>query len=1271
MKQIKTYNSNGLGRLLNRINLKLRPKLILIFLIVMVIPIILLTVIAWNQFTLLGQLLRNIAISDSSKALNDIAIESIERITTDMAEAVAGFLYQRDEDILLLAGMAPSEENFRVFSENRRGSLTRTGVWQIAGDGASWISLNNVSDDGLSGKSSNQENELNDAFHYRPPTFFIQDLVPLYDEITYIDLDGNEIYKYVSPDSPKTHYPMNPEKQNVADRMNTYVRAENYFGEVKKLKPGEIYVSDVIGAYVGTNYIGMYAPEILKNGVPPTHPNAALLNAIGMLPRDEFIGEAEQQAYAGMENPYGQRFEGVVRWATPVTGAGGEIVGYVTLALNHDHIMEFVDHITPMNERYTELPSAYEGNYAFIWDYKCRNICHPRHHSIVGYNPITGEPQVPWLEGTMDEGILREGTAFQSWYTSGGKEWLDTNPAWNDLSKTSAGVSWGEYWKANYNNIPQFTEQSRLKTPAAELTKRGYVGLDGRYLNNAPQCTGWMDLTEDGGSGSFYIRWSGIDKLTTAGAIPYYTGQYAPSEANGWSRRGFGIVTIGAGLDDFNRPVLVTEGKLIAAINNTMVGNTIQLLFTSVFLFAMVVMIAILIASYLTNNIGLLINSLSRFRSGERQYRLHSTTKDEFGTLAGSFDEMADSIVDSVNEPLSIIDMDHKIIYMNDYALRVIDKTLDEAIGTSYDEISLYPTGSRFCPVNALLGGREADVLYQEESGHYYKGVANYLLDTDGSKIGFIIVSNDVTEIETARQRAEEASRAKSEFLSNMSHEMRTPMNAIIGMTAIGKTSQDNEKKDYAFQKIEDASTHLLGVINDILDMSKIEANRFSLSLTEFVFEKMLQRVIDVLNFRVDERRQKLTVHIDPTIPYALIGDEQHFAQVVTNLLTNAVKFTPEEGAIHMEVGLTEEENDYCTLLVAISDTGIGISEEQQGRLFNPFVQAEASTSRKYGGTGLGLVISKNIVEMMGGSIRVESEPGKGSTFYFSARLSKGKNAGKKLINQELDLAAIRLLAVDDDPDVLLFYREAAGQIGVKCDTAPGGKEALEMIGRNGLYDMYFIDWAMPEMDGVELARKINEMGGKNSMVIMISALDWNIIEASAREAGVKKFLPKPLFMTTIADCINDCYIISAQDGEAAEDGGDELDLSGRHILIAEDVEINREIILALLEPTNLDIDCAENGVETVRMFSEAPDKYAMIFMDMQMPEMDGLEATRRIRSLDIPRAKTIPIVAMTANVFKEDVDKCLEAGMDSHVGKPLDFDEVLRKLREYILNAD
>jgi hemerythrin-like metal-binding protein len=548
--------------------------------------------------------------------------------------------------------------------------------------------------------------------------------------------------------------------------------------------------------------------------------------------------------------------------------------------------------------------------------------------------------------------------------------------------------------------------------------------------------------------------------------------------------------------------------------------------------------------------------------------------------------------------------------------------------------------------------------------------------ESDAQLVGMVssaiagAVARDLMEEErsAALNQAVQASKAKGDFLSNMSHEMRTPMNAIIGMTSIGQSAQDIERKDYCFGKIEDASTHLLGVINDILDMSKIEADKLELSAVNFNFEKMLQRVVNVINFRVGEKQQKFTVHIDRRIPPTLLGDDQRLAQVITNLLSNAVKFTPNQGTIHLEARHIEEKDDICTLQMEVTDNGIGISAEQQSRLFNSFQQADSSTSRNFGGTGLGLAISKRIVEMMGGEIWVESEAGKGSTFAFTIQAKRAAAEYHSRLAPGVNWGNIRVLAVDDEPDVQMYFKEIAQRFGIACDIAGSGEDAIALIRENGAYDLYFVDWKMPGMDGIELSKRIKEQDQMNSVVTMISATEWSVIENDAKNAGVDRFLPKPLFPSAFADLINEClgvgHAVREEEPLAEAD-----DFGSCRVLLAEDVDINREILLALLEPTRLMIDCAENGAEALRKYREAPDAYDMIFMDVQMPEMDGYEATRQIRALDVPGAKSIPIIAMTANVFREDIEKCLEVGMDDHVGKPLDLDEVLARLRKYLPN--
>jgi CheY-like chemotaxis protein/HAMP domain-containing protein len=583
-----------------------------------------------------------------------------------------------------------------------------------------------------------------------------------------------------------------------------------------------------------------------------------------------------------------------------------------------------------------------------------------------------------------------------------------------------------------------------------------------------------------------------------------------------------------------------------------------------------------------------------------------------------------------------------------------------------------------------------------------------------------MLILSDVTQLTRAKTSAETANRAKSDFLSRMSHEIRTPMNAIIGMTHIAKTTGDPERKDYCLEKVDEASNHLLGVINDILDMSKIEAGKLELSPVEFNFDKMITKVTNVIIFRIDENKQNFAVHLDPKIPSMLIGDAQRLAQIITNLLANAVKFTPEQGTIRLDAALEKMEDRLCTIRISVSDTGIGITEEQKSRLFNSFEQADGGISRKFGGTGLGLAISRRLVEMMGGTIRIESKPGLGSSFIFTIKAEQGPETFLVPLKAGANLENLRILMVDDDADVRDYFCEILKQFGLSCDFAADGAAALELIESRGLYDLYFIDWKMPGMDGLELTRRIKDKVRQTapaaasppekpvSMIFLVSSSDWTTIEHEAKEAGVDKFLPKPLFLSPVADVINqflgkDTLAVSPAaaspnflatgsaglidstaaaesntaandiaesniaENAAAENGADKNTFKSACIILAEDVEINREIVLALLEDTGLTIDCAKNGAAAVKLFSENPGRYALIFMDVHMPEMDGFEAARRIRALEDPRGATIPIIAMTANVFKEDIERCLEAGMNDHIGKPLDIAVVLEKLRKYL----
>ncbi|MGQ0528420.1 MAG: response regulator [Panacagrimonas sp.] len=510
-------------------------------------------------------------------------------------------------------------------------------------------------------------------------------------------------------------------------------------------------------------------------------------------------------------------------------------------------------------------------------------------------------------------------------------------------------------------------------------------------------------------------------------------------------------------------------------------------------------------------------------------------------------------------------------------------------------------------------------------------------------------------ELRKASDVAQAASRAKTDFLANMSHEIRTPMNAIVGLTHLGLTGDDPARlRDY-LSKIDTAAKSLLQIINDILDFSKIEAGKLTLEATPFDLYGVLDTLSDLLNLRAAEKGLELLFAVEPGLNAQLVGDPLRLGQVLLNLTGNAVKFT-EAGQIVVRVKTAKKGRDFVRLRFEVADTGIGLTPEQIEKLFESFSQADTSTTRRYGGTGLGLAISQRLVDLMDGEISVESTPGKGSSFAFSARFGLAPASAKRSATPNA-LRGMKVLVVDDNPTAVAILQAYLESFGFTVESANSGAKAVERIQAVAApgYRLVLMDWQMPGMNGIEAARRIRALASPEpTVIIMVTAFGREEVERQALGAGLDAFLIKPVNPSVLLDTILDAFGSAAVLETTARPALIEAAkaLAGLRVLLVEDNEINQEVARELLQRAGVTVDLAVNGAEAVELAAQSD--YDAVLMDVQMPIMDGLEATRRIRRLDSPRA-TVPIIAMTANAMAEDRARCIEAGMNDHLGKPVD----------------
>ena len=597
---------------------------------------------------------------------------------------------------------------------------------------------------------------------------------------------------------------------------------------------------------------------------------------------------------------------------------------------------------------------------------------------------------------------------------------------------------------------------------------------------------------------------------------------------------------------------------------------------------------------------------------------------------------------------------------------------LFERITSSTGSVSMLDSHGRECvlaftPVTDTAGWTllgfvpEEDIQVDKENWLLVGVISAGLLTLFICDIFYMLFLNKRLQITT--REAESANKAKTDFLSTMSHDIRTPMNAIIGLTTVAeKNLGDTESTRESLRKISLAGNHLLTLINDILDISKVESGKLKLSPLTFSIVETVENLVNISQPMIKEKNLLFSFHINRMEKEYLYADQLRLNQIYINILSNAIKYTEPGGQVSVEMREEQSPKSDCVRLeYVVADTGIGMSAEYMETMYQPFSRQIDSRVNSIQGTGLGLAITKQMVELMGGTIACESEQGKGTTFTVVLDIPVAERQ-----REDMQLEPVDVLIVDDDEVMLTTAVDTLSSIGATAEQARSGTEALDMIrqrhqsGRD--YDIVIVDWKMPEVDGVETIKRIRSEIETSIPILLISAYDWSDIEDKAKEAGANGFVSKPLFRSTLYDKIND---LIGKESRSQEPEDDYSDLQGLHILVAEDNDINWEIISAMLSMFGITTDRAENGRICVDMVQAAEKgKYELVFMDVQMPEMNGLDATRAIRQLADPDAASIPIVAMTADAFSENVTECMNAGMNGHIAKPVDIKLVIREIR-------
>ena len=1129
-------------------NITIKVKLVLLFILIKIVPLLFISYVAYEGTVNLEGYVQNstrylfnknkeiilattnASIEDSIKYLDKKSQNSMERISFEIANNVASFLYERDNDLLFLSKININNQILNEFSKSKQRDIIvhgdykyndKTSTWEIVNKERKELRLKNTAD--------LEENKREFSFH--DPLTLKTKKIPIYKEINYFDLSGNEIYKVSQ---------INNKLTNISNKENTYVNSETYFKKIKDLKQGEIFVSDVIGEYVKSKVIGTFNKEKTE--------------------KQKIEFKPEEHAYAGKENPLGKKFEGIIRFVTPIF-KNNKKVAYVSLALDHEHIMQFTDTSNPVSlDAKQSISDAGEGNYAFMWDYEGKNISHARDYFIVGYDKETGKRAMPWLSNKL---FLK---------------YKDSKKEINDFLK----------------DYPIFEEQSLNKNANfSQVLEDGNVALDCRYLNFAPQCQGWMQLTKNGGYGSFLIYWSNVWKLTTAATIPYYTGKFANS------KRGFGFVTIGANVEEFHAAanetkksveeilssqteqmdLMLEENTLeIEELINTLIN---ELSFITLLMLVLIIAIAIWMSNYISGKIERLLIGTEKFAKNDLDYRIEVESNDEIGNLEKSFNNMASKVKNLINEQKEL--NEHLEEKVNEKTIELID----------------------------INHGLEEQI---EERTKYLK--------------------------ETLI-KAQKADEAKSSFLANISHEIRTPLNAIIGFSELISNRDDlNIQGKKQATIIQTSAKSLLSIINDILDISKIESGNFELSIYETDIYLISEDVVELFSKRANDKHLKLIFNLDNKIPICVLTDGTRIRQILSNLISNAIKFTNSEGTINVNIIVLKRLDKDVLIRFEVIDTGIGIANNKVQNIFEPFIQVDHKSNKEFEGTGLGLSICKHIIESLNSKIYIESELGKGSKFWFDVNFDVCKEEVEDTKNY---LHHLNFIIFDIENNLYSYikkYLEIFGTINENKDDTKTNILVHCFKSREDLEEMR------------------EKFPNTHTLILFEYANNINKIKFNSNEIS----LSLPFYPSKINDALQE--LLLRYDKKIVEKMED-IEIEGR-VLIAEDNKANQELLSFVLTSMNIDFDIQEDGEKAFQAYING--EFNMILMDINMPILDGIGAFHKIRNYEKEnKLKNIPIIALTANAIKGDREKFLDIGMNEYLSKPINTEELKRIFRMFL----